>query len=217
MQMQYAVLAQLPPIFQPASIIVNISFMYFHYTNIVLMPSSHVWIFFLTLPNNFSTIWVYVCAQLLQSCPAFCNSMGYSLSGSCVHGISQARILEWVAMLSSKGSFWLRDQTFASCIIDGFFTHSSTKEANWSQFWHHLPGESIKSHRLGAQSYKMSPALQVPIANSKSRFLLVLWPTSYKLELIKWLSPWFSLICQCSSQNSKAFTYYMTGFITQSM
>ena len=54
--MQYAVLAQLPPIFQPASIIVNISFMYFHYTNIVLMPNSHVWIFCLTLPNNFSTI-----------------------------------------------------------------------------------------------------------------------------------------------------------------
>ena len=54
--MQYAVLVQLPPIFQPASIIVNISFMYFHYTNIVLMPNSLVWIFCLTLPNNFSTI-----------------------------------------------------------------------------------------------------------------------------------------------------------------
>ena len=32
-----------------------------------------------------------------------------SLPGSCVHGISQARILEWVAMCFSKGSSWPRD------------------------------------------------------------------------------------------------------------
>ena len=37
-------------------------------------------------------------AKSLQSCPTLCNPMDYSLSGSSVHGILQARILEWVAM-----------------------------------------------------------------------------------------------------------------------
>ena len=38
-------------------------------------------------------------------------SMDYSLPGSSVHGISQARILEWVAIFFSRGSSWLRDWT----------------------------------------------------------------------------------------------------------
>ena len=45
-----------------------------------------------------------VCAKLLQSCPALCDPIDYSLPGSSVHGILQARILEWVAMFSSRGS-----------------------------------------------------------------------------------------------------------------
>ena len=43
-------------------------------------------------------------AKSLQSCPSLCNPMDYSLPGSSVHGILQARILEWVAMPSSRGS-----------------------------------------------------------------------------------------------------------------
>ena len=42
--------------------------------------------------------------------------------GSSVHGILQARILEWVAMPSSRGSSQPRDRTQVSCIADGFFT-----------------------------------------------------------------------------------------------
>ena len=45
-----------------------------------------------------------VCDKLLQSCPALCDPIDYSLPGSSVHGILQARILEWVAMFSSRGS-----------------------------------------------------------------------------------------------------------------
>ena len=40
----------------------------------------------------------------------FCNPMDCSLPGSSVHGILQARILEWVAMLSSRGSSWSRER-----------------------------------------------------------------------------------------------------------
>ena len=42
-------------------------------------------------------------AVSLQSCPTLCNPMDSSLPGSSVHGISQARILEWVAGPSSRG------------------------------------------------------------------------------------------------------------------
>ena len=44
-------------------------------------------------------------AQLLQSCPTLCSPMDHSLPGSSVHGILQARILEWVAIPSSQGIF----------------------------------------------------------------------------------------------------------------
>ena len=55
-----------------------------------------------------------VCAKLLQSCPALCNPVDYSPLGSSVHGILQARILEWVAMPSFGWSSQPRDQTCVS-------------------------------------------------------------------------------------------------------
>ena len=61
-----------------------------------------------------------------QSCPTLCDPMDCSLQGSSVHGILQARILEWVVMPFSRGSSWPRDQTHISCIAGGFFTTSST-------------------------------------------------------------------------------------------
>ena len=59
------------------------------------------------------------CGKSLQSHPPLCDPMDCSLPGSSVHGISQARMLEWVAISSSKGSSWPRDQThisYVSCI-----------------------------------------------------------------------------------------------------
>ena len=56
-----------------------------------------------------------VCAQLLQSCPTLWNAMDCSPPGSSVHGISQARILEWVAFSFSRVSSWPMDQTHVSC------------------------------------------------------------------------------------------------------
>ena len=54
--------------------------------------------------------------QLLWSVQLFCDSMNCSLPGSSVHGIFQARILEWVAIYSSRRSSWPRDQILVSCI-----------------------------------------------------------------------------------------------------
>ena len=64
-------------------------------------------------------------AKLLQSCSTLCEPMDYSLPGSSVHGIPQARILEGVAMPSSWESSQPRNRTrisCSSCIADGFFT-----------------------------------------------------------------------------------------------
>ena len=58
--------------------------------------------------------------------------MDSSLPGSSVHGISQARILEWVVIYSSRGSSILRDRTrisYVSCIGRQFLYHSTTWEA----------------------------------------------------------------------------------------
>ena len=52
-----------------------------------------------------------------QSCPTLCNPMDCRLPGSSVHGISQARVLEWVAISFSRGSSWPRYSTIVSCKI----------------------------------------------------------------------------------------------------
>ena len=50
-------------------------------------------------------------SELAQSCPTLCDPMDCSLPGSSIHGIFQARVLEWVAISFSRGSSWPRDQT----------------------------------------------------------------------------------------------------------
>ena len=65
---------------------------------------------------------------IAQSCPALCDRMDYRLPGSSVHEILQARILEWVAMPSSRWSSRPRDRTQVSCIADRLFTVRSTRE-----------------------------------------------------------------------------------------
>ena len=58
----------------------------------------------------------HVHAKSPQLCLTLCNSMDYSPPGSSVHGILQATLLEWVAIPSSRGSSWPRDQTQVSCV-----------------------------------------------------------------------------------------------------
>ena len=62
---------------------------------------------------------VCLCAQ---SCLILCDPVDCSPPGSSVHGISQARILERVAISFSQGSFQPRDWIHISCIASGFFT-----------------------------------------------------------------------------------------------
>ena len=64
-------------------------------------------------------------AQSLQVRPTLCEPMACSPPGSSVHGILQVRVLEWVAVPSSRASSPPRDQlhiSFISCIAGSFFT-----------------------------------------------------------------------------------------------
>ena len=65
-----------------------------------------------------SILSVKVLALVGKLCPTLCHPMDCSLPGSSVHGISKARILEWVAISSSRRSSWPRDQTHISfCLL----------------------------------------------------------------------------------------------------
>ena len=58
----------------------------------------------------------------VKSCPTLCNLMGCSLPGSSIHAISQARVLEWVAISFTRGSSCPRDRTQVSRIAGRRFT-----------------------------------------------------------------------------------------------
>ena len=85
-------------------------------------------------PYHYCSIPLYM-LQLINvracviSCPTLCDPMDYSLPGSSIHGIFQARILEWVATSSSRGSSRPRDQTCVSCIGRQILYHCATWEA----------------------------------------------------------------------------------------
>ena len=63
-----------------------------------------------------------VCVLVALLCLTPCNLINCGLPGSSLYGISQARILEWVAISFSRGSSWHRDQTQVFCITGRFFT-----------------------------------------------------------------------------------------------
>jgi len=69
-------------------------------------------------------LYKYIKVKVAQSCPTPCDAMDYP-----VHGILQARILEWVAFPFSRGSSQPKDQTQVSHTAGGFFTSWATREA----------------------------------------------------------------------------------------
>ena len=83
----------------------------------------------------YSIVWAYRICSVAYLCSTLCSFMDCSPPGSSVHGIFQARILEWVAISSSRGSSWPRDymnpQLFVSpTLADRFFTISTTWKAH---------------------------------------------------------------------------------------
>ena len=85
-------------------------------------------------------VWRYWYRFVAKSCPTLSDPMDCSLPGYSVHGISQARILEWVSISFSRGSSQPRDQTCISCLVGGFFTTELPGKPTFhmSRFYSHL-------------------------------------------------------------------------------
>ena len=90
--------------------------------------------------------------EVTQLCPTLCDPMDYSLPGSSIHGIFQARVLEWAATFFSRGSSWPRDRTQISCVSGRCFTLWATRAPPYdpvipllgiSQFIHSVVSNSL--------------------------------------------------------------------------
>ena len=78
-----------------------------------------IYIFLFFFISNIDSAYIQsVCSvcSVAQSCPTLCDPMDCSLPGSSVYRMFQSKILEWVAISSSRASFCPRDQTQVSCI-----------------------------------------------------------------------------------------------------
>ena len=125
-------------------------------------------------------------AKLLQLCLTLCDTMDHSLLGFSVHGILQARILEWVAMPSSRGPSQPRDQTQVSCIAGVFFTVWATRKVLVEQ---KAPINSVSIH-LPASRLWRCPSRHV----CKPRL-----PVEFCESLH--LSPWSVTRTKCTSRS----------------
>ena len=84
-----------------------------------LFKLEYVWEFY---------VWVKRESEVAQLCQTLCDSMDCSLPVSSIHGIFQARTLEWVAISFSRRSFQPRDWTQISRIVGRRFTVWATRE-----------------------------------------------------------------------------------------
>ena len=77
-------------------------------------------------------VWWLSCVWL------FCNPMYYTPPSSSARSIFQARILEWIPISFSRGSFWPRDQTCVSCFGRWIFTTESHGKSPYNVYLFHL-------------------------------------------------------------------------------
>ena len=93
---------------------------------------------------------VCVC-KVAQSCPTLCDPMDCSLSGSYVHGISQARIMEWVAISFSRESSDPGTEPvslMSPLLASGFFTTAPPGKPTWVLVSDSLPPREPESASL---------------------------------------------------------------------
>ena len=80
---------------------------------------------------SWTSVCVCMCVLVTQPCSTLCDPVDYSSPGSSVHGILWERILEWVAMPSSRGSSWPSDTTLI-CIHSDSLPSESPGKPSWT-------------------------------------------------------------------------------------
>ena len=157
--------------------------------------------------------------KVTQSHLTLCDPMDYT-----VHGILQARILEWVAFPFSRGSSPPRNWTQVSHIAGGFFTSWATREAQ--EYWSRYPFPSPAD--LPNPGIKLgSPALQVKflpvelsgephVFESGYIFLTFEFMRTFWIPWLQWFSVlWFySLRCKCGTRQSFKIESTLCYFLT---
>ena len=90
-----------------------------------------------------------VCTQSLNDVQ-LCDPMNCSPPGSSLHGISQVRILEWVAISYSRGSSWPKDRTHVSCIGRWILYHWTTCKTIHISIttWYKVETQWVKNNAL---------------------------------------------------------------------
>ena len=111
-------------------------------------------------------------SKVTQSCPTLCDPMDCSLPGSSLHGILQARVLEWVAISFSRGSSQPRDRSQVSCIpgVSIFYFHGCNHHLQW--FWSQ---KKIKSDTVST----VSPSISHKVMGADA-MIFVFWMLSFK-------------------------------------
>ena len=141
------------------------------------------------------------CCSVTKTCPALWDPMNCGLPGSYVHGVLQARILEWVASSFSRGSSQTRDRTRIPYLAGKFFTTEPPGKPMTVigylisiQLWQILdklhPEGNVGGTKLvtwntgaGKQSPGFKGNLSDPIRTAKGKLLIVLWEAVASLLL----------------------------------
>ena len=93
-------------------------YLYFYWSKVGLQCCVRLW-----YTANWFSVYICVCVCMcVQSCLTLCDPVDCYLPGSSVHGISQKRTLEWIAVSYSRGLSRPRDQSHISCLASRFFT-----------------------------------------------------------------------------------------------
>ena len=124
------------------------------------------------------------------SCVRLYDPMDYSLSSSCIHGVFQARVVEWVAISFSRRSSLPRDRTWVSHIVGGGFILLATREAPVKMWGKHQirSDQSLSCVRLFATPWTAPRQATLSITNSRY---------SLRVTSIESVMPFSHLILRC--------------------
>ena len=120
--------------------------------------------------DHYKKICCYCCCLVTKLCPTLWDPMDCSPQGSSVHGISHARILQWVVISFTRGSSWPRDQT---CI------------SSWQ-------ADSLPLSHLGSPIKKFANNKCCNVCGGKGTLLHCYWECKFVPSLWRtvWRFPW---------------------------
>ena len=122
----------------------------------------------------------YCNVVLVLSCSAVSHSLPTSGLSSSLHGISQARILEWVAVSFSRGSSWPRDWTHNLCLLCWQADYLPLYPISILLFFTVTEPEFL----LGPQSTQLNTTTSTGFLNVRGDQVTQYWPIAWKLRLL---------------------------------